>query len=301
MLMVFERDASLQAVGFGIVATSVTITGTGMPVPSAQRAGPGVLVRSDGLALQFDAGRATTLRLAALGLWPIDLDAVFVTHHHSDHVSGLEDLVMSRWIMDRLDRCPPLPILAPEGPATDFAERMLHHWEHDLAVRSAHTQRGTCPSYEVRSFEIEDLLVEVWSEGPVRVVAGPVRHEPVAAAVGYRIETADGVVAVSGDTLVCGEVAALAEGADVLVYEAMRFDLIRKLPDYLHFVLDYHADTVLIGAQAQALGIPTLVLTHLIPEPVTEEDRQGFADDIRRGGYGGEVVVADDLARVLLE
>lgn len=269
-----------------------------MPVPSADRAGPGVLVRSGGLALQFDAGRATTLRLGALGLTPIDLDAVFVTHHHSDHVSGLEDVVMSRWIMDRLDEHPPLPIVAPAGPATDFLERMLDHWEHDLAVRSAHTERGTHPGYEVKPYEVGNSLVEVWSEGQARVIAGPVRHEPVTPAVGYRIETPDGTVAISGDTLVCPEMAALAEGADVLVYEAMRFDLIRARPDYLHFVLDYHADTVLIGAQAQELGIPTLVLTHLIPEPVTEEDRQGFEDDVRRGGYTGRVVVADDLTTV---
>lgn len=280
--------------------TSVTITGTGMPVPSPDRAGPGVLVRSGGLALQFDAGRATTLRLAAVGVTPVDLDAVFVTHHHSDHVSGLEDLVMSRWIMDRLDELEPLPILAPRGPTTDFLERMLDHWEHDLAVRSAHTERGTYPGYQVRPFEVGDSLVEVWAEGQVRVMAGPVRHEPVTPAVGYRIETPDGVVAISGDTLVCPEMATLAEGADVLVYEAMRFDLIRARPDHLHFVLDYHADTRLIGAQAQELGVKHLILTHLIPEPTTEEARQGFADDIRNAGYDGHLTVARDLSAVTL-
>ena len=271
-----------------------------MPVPSPDRVGPGVLVRADEAALQFDAGRATTMRLAALGVTPVDLDAVFVTHHHSDHVSGLEDLVMSRWIMDRLDEVPTLPILAPEGPATDFLDRMLDHWEHDLAVRSRHTERGTHPGYEVRHFEVGDGLIEVWSQGKARVIAGPVRHEPVVPAVGYRIETPDGIVAISGDTLVCREMAVLAEGADVLVYEAMRFDLIRARPDHLHFVLDYHADTLLIGAQAQELEIPTLVLTHLIPEPVTDEDRQGFVDDVRRGGYTGRVIVADDLTSVNL-
>ena len=271
-----------------------------MPVPSPDRAGPGVLVRSEGVVLQFDAGRATTLRLAAVGISPVDLDAVFVTHHHSDHVSGLEDLVMSRWIMDRLDELPRLQTLAPAGPASDFLKRMLDQWEHDLAVRSSHTERGTRPGVEVIPFEIREGLVEVWSKGSIRVMAGPVRHEPVTPAVGYRIETSDGVVAISGDTLVCPEMTALAEGADVLVYEAMRFDLIRARPEHLHFVLDYHADTLLIGAQAEELGTPILVLTHLIPEPVSEEDRQGFADDVLRGGYTGRVIVADDLATITL-
>ncbi len=257
-------------------------------------------MQSNGVTLQFDAGRATTMRLAALGVSPVDLDAVFVTHHHSDHVSGLDDLVMSRWIMDRLDEAPALPIVAPEGAAVDFLERMLDPWEHDLAVRSAHTERGTNPGYTVRPFQAGDGLIEVWSLGNVRVIAGPVRHEPVASAVGYRIETPDGLVAISGDTLVCPEMAALAEGADVLVYEAMRFDLIRARPDHLHFVLDYHADTRLIGAQAQESGVKHLILTHLIPEPTTDEARQGFADDIRDAGYDGCLTVAHDFSAVTL-
>ena len=257
-------------------------------------------MQSGEVAVLFDAGRATTMRLAGLGLSPVNLDAVFVTHHHSDHLSGLEDLVMSRWIMDRLDETPPLPILAPAGPAVEFLERMLDHWEHDLAVRSNHTDRHTRPATEVGSFEVTEGVAEVWSGGDIGVMAGPVCHEPVTPAVGYRIETPDGVVAITGDTLVCQKVAALATDADVLVYEAMRFDLIRTRPEHLHFVLDYHADTVLIGGQAQELKIPTLVLTHLIPEPTTAEDRQGFVDDVRRGGYEGNVIVAEDLTTIRL-
>ena len=268
-----------------------------MPVPSPDRAGPGVLVQSGGVALQFDAGRATTMRLAALGVSPVDLDAVFVTHHHSDHVSGLDDLVMSRWIMDRLDQAPAVPILAPEGPATDFLERMLDPWEHDLAVRSEHTERGTHPRLRSEALpgwrRLDRSLVS--GECSSRM-AGPVRHEPVTPAVGYRDRDAGR----RGGRQwrhpgVSERRRMLAEGADVLVYEAMRFELIRARPDHLHFVLDYHADTLLIGAHAQELGIPTLVLTHLIPEPVTDEDRQGFVDEVRRGGFTGQVIIAEDL------
>ena len=114
------------------------------------------------------------------------------------------------------------------------------------------------------------------------------------------METPDGVVAISGDTLVCDEVAVLATGADVLVYEAMRFSEIRKVPEHRRFILDYHADTVLIGAQAEALGVPTLVLTHLIPAPTCDADEQVFVGDVRSGGYTGEVVVASDLTSVTL-
>ena len=63
------------------MTTSVTITGSGTPIPSPDRAGPGVLVQCGDVNLQFDAGRSTLMRLAAMGVWPGQLNGVFVTHH----------------------------------------------------------------------------------------------------------------------------------------------------------------------------------------------------------------------------
>lgn len=282
------------------VATTVIITGTGCPVPSAERAGPGVLIRADELALQFDTGRSTVQRLAGAGLWPTDLDAVFLTHHHSDHVVGLADVVLTRWVMDRTDGAEALPIVAPMGPTSEFAQRVLDGWEADIDVRRSHGGRRTSPTFVVEAFDVPTTPTEVWASDGVRVLSIGVRHEPVPGAVGYRIETPAGIVAVSGDTRVCEEVAMLAEGADVLVYEAMRFEPIEALPAQRRFILDYHADTRLIGRQAAELGIETLVLTHLLPVPETETDKRAFADDVRAAGFRGNVIVADDLESVSL-
>ncbi len=278
--------------------TELIITGSGTPIPSAGRAGPGALVKRGELALQFDAGRSTVQRLAGVGIWPTQLSALFVTHHHSDHLTGLQDVVLTRWTMDRLDDLPPLPIIAPAGAASEFVERMLVPWTADIEVRLAHTGRSRGPTIDLVSFDVPDRPTEVWSSGDVRVMAGQVRHEPVFPAVGYRIEGPEGVVVISGDTLVCDEVAELAEGADVLVYEALRFACFDGLPARRTFILDYHADTRLIGAQARDLDVKTLVLTHLIPEPMGPDDVQAFVDDIRAGGFEGDLVVADDLDRV---
>jgi ribonuclease Z len=280
--------------------TTVTITGTGCPIPSADRAGPGVLVRHGEIALQFDAGRSSVQRLAGCGLWPNQLSAVFVTHHHSDHLTGLQDIVLTRWVMNRRQADPPLPIVAPEGPSVDFVNRMLDAWDHDIAVRNEHTGRTDSPTPDVIGFELPTEPTEVWSHADVMVSAMQVRHEPVHPAVGYRIDTPDGRIAITGDTLVCDEVAMLAEGANVLVYEAMRFEFFDGMPERRRFVLDYHADTRLIGRQAAELGVETLVLTHLIPEPTTDTEKQAFVDDVRGGGFEGELIVADDLATVTL-
>jgi len=282
------------------VATSVVITGTGSPVPSPDRAGPGVLLTVGDRALQFDVGRSTVQRLAGAGLWPTDLDAVFLTHHHSDHVVGLADLVLTRWVMDRTDEAPALPIVAPAGPSARFAAGVLTGWEDDVEVRRSHSGRATSPAVDVIAFPTPVKPTEVWVGDGVRVLAAGVRHEPVSGAVGYRIETADGVVAVSGDTRVCEEVSWLASGADVLVHEAMRFEPIEALPAHRRFILDYHADTRLLGRQAAEIDVGTLILTHLLPVPETESDKEAFAREIRAGGFTGRLIVADDLNSVSL-
>jgi ribonuclease Z len=282
------------------MATDIIITGTGNPAPSPDRAGPGCMVRHGDTALQFDAGRGTVQRMVGAGTGPVRLSAFFATHHHSDHLVGLPDLVMTRWIMDRVDGGTALPIVVPEGPCVDFVNRMLDPWEHDLAVRQEHTGRTTGPDFDLVGFPYPSTPTEVWSAGDVRVLAGQVRHEPVHPAVGYRVETPDGAVAITGDTLVCDEVAELADGVDVLVYEAMRFSVIEAEPPYRHFILDYHADTRLIGVQAAELEVDTLILTHLIPAPTTDEDRAGYEADIRAGGFTGNLIVADDLATVTI-
>ncbi len=274
---------------------TVTITGSGCPIPDADRAGPGVLVRCGDVALQFDVGRSTVSRLVAAGLWPGQVRAVFLTHHHSDHMMGLPDLVLTRWVMDRSDSLAPLEIVAPVGPAERFAERMLEVWADDISARLVHNGRSGQPRPVVRGFEAAPTVSEVWSCDDLVVTAVAVHHEPVVPAVAYRVDTPAGSVAISGDTIVCDEMADLARGVDVLVYEAMRFEPIEALPEDRRFILDYHADTRLIGVQVAELAVPTLVLTHLIPAPDSEAERAEFVSDIRSGGYQGDVVVADDL------
>lgn len=282
------------------MATTVTTTGTGTPIPNPDRAGPGTHVRCGDIQLQFDAGRSTVLRLEQMGVSVNELSAVLLTHYHSDHLSGLTDLLLTHWVMDWHDDFGPLDVVAPTGHTTDFVDAMFAIWEQDLAVRAHHNGRAPEPKVTAVGFDVPDSPTEVWSRGDVRVLAGQVRHEPVEGAVGYRVETPDGVVAISGDTRVCDEMAELAAGADVVVYEAMRMDRIMERPPDKRYIMEYHADTRLIGAQAQELQIPTLMLTHLIPAPLTELEREDFVNDVRDGGYTGEVIVCDDLTSVTL-
>ena len=200
------------------MSTTVTITGTGTPLATADRAGAGVLVTHGDTHLQFDAGRATVTRLLAAGSSPAALTALFLTHYHSDHLIGLQDVVLSHWTMDVYDEFSSFELFAPNGHTTDFCEKMLDIWHEDLSVRSLHNMRAPQPKMTLHGFDAPATPEVVWSNGDVRVLAGEVRHEPIENAVGYRVETPDGVIAISGDTRVCDEVAALAKGADIVVY-----------------------------------------------------------------------------------
>ena len=285
------------------MATQVVLTGTGVPHPRPGRAGPGCLVRHGDVALQFDAGRATVVRLMEAGAPPHALSALFVTHAHSDHVVALADVAMTRWVQQQLAATGPLPIVAPEGAPARFVARMLEPYDDDISWRTGHTGSAP-PEVDLTAFAVPSTPEEVWAsaDGVVRVLAVGVHHEPVPDCVAYRVETPDGVVVISGDTRVCAEVGDLAVGADVLVHEACRTTALAEAIAGTTYetIFSYHADTVPLGALAQRSGVPHVVLTHLIPPPDIPEQVEGFAQDLRDGGYRGTITVGEDLTTVTL-
>ena len=271
----------------------VVLTGTGVPVPDPERAGAGTLVELDGVRLQVDAGRGTVMRLTGSMTPVADLDAVLLTHHHSDHLTGLADLVLTRWIAGAHRTT----IVAPEGPTAVFAAGVLDQWHDDVAVRIAHADHDGPPAVDVVAFAAPATPVEVWRAGAVTVTAVAVHHEPVLPAVAYRIDGPSGSVVVSGDTVVCAEVEALAAGADVLVHEVrLRSFAEAVVGTHYEAIAAYHADAVDLGAAAERAGVGRLVLTHFIPPPT--DGYQPFVDEVRRGGFTGELVAGPDLTSV---
>lgn len=282
----------------------VIVTGTGTPNLHAHRAGPGVLVRVSQRGrttnLQFDAGRGTVMRLTGAGVRPEDLTALFITHHHSDHLMDVQDVVLTRWILG--ESAGPLPLVTPEGPTSRFVARMLEPWEEDIAVRTAHMFRAAGPEIDHHSFSPSQEPTVVWEMDRVTVSAVAVAHDPVVDAVAYRVTTPFGSVVISGDTAVCRQVEELAQGADVLIHEALRTSLLGRgeRGKFTENLVSYHADTAELGAMAKRLGVPHLLLTHLIPQPKTDEEAQAFADDVRAAGYDGDVRVCSDLDSVTI-
>lgn len=270
----------------------VTLLGTGSPIPDPNRAGPATLVRAGGLTLLFDCGRGVLMRLAAVGVLPLGLHRVFLTHLHSDHVVDFNDLLTTRWAMSPVPS--PLPVTGPPGTAA-LAERTLEMLRDDIAYRLAHHTENL--RWEPGCDVAEVLDGDALAEAGVEVTAAPTDHRPVAPTVGYRVEHDGRVVAIAGDTVPCEGLDRLCREADVYVQTVVRPDLIRQIPSpRLQDVLDYHSSVEDAGRTAARNGVHTLVLTHLVPPPGPGAEQEWI--DQAAAVFDGEVVVAADLTTV---
>jgi len=267
----------------------VVVLGSGTPNPDPDRAGSALaIVGSDGWVL-VDCVRGATQRALAAGLDLHELVAVFLTHHHSDHLSDLSTLAIARWAAGCGE---PLRVVAPSGPCIAFAEHCLDPFDDECFRLQSAPAAGPRPQIEVVAFDASDELQSVVDHHGWYVSTILVQHHPVEPAVGYRIERDRVAIAVSGDTAVCDGVRRLAVDVDVLVHEAL---LSSRVSGRL---LEWNASARSVGELAAATGPRTLVLTHLIPAPMSNADEAAYLDEVRDGGFAGVTLVARDLLRI---
>ena len=185
-------------------------------MPSPDRAGPATLVRAGAVNLLFDCGRGVIMRLAGAGVPPPALTAVLLTHMHSDHVTDLNDVITTRWVMSPLPL--PLQVFGPVG-ARALVDATLAMLSFDVTYRIAHhADLNEPPKVEVTELEPGDTF----ALGDVMVTAQATDHAPVAPTLGYRIEHAGVVAAIAGDTVPCPGLDALCADADIYVQTVIR-------------------------------------------------------------------------------
>ena len=219
----------------------VVLLGTGTPNPDPARCGSGVAVVAGDRWLLVDCGPGVAQRVLQAGLDLGRLDAVALTHHHSDHVSDLASLAIARWVAGAPS---PLRVIAPKGPCSRFAHGCLNGFEDEAFYSQAAAGSPIRPFVAVIEFEPTQALTVVLDESGWSVSATLVDHHPIEAAVGFRIAVDDRVVAISGDTAVCSGVELLADSADILIHEAARSD--RSSPQ----LLDWNASAFSVGVLA---------------------------------------------------
>jgi ribonuclease Z len=273
--------------------TRVVMLGTGTPNPDPDRSGPAVAIIAGGRPYLVDCGPGVVRRAAAAHRAGVDalemprLSRLFVTHLHSDHTAGLADLILTPWVLGREE---PLEVYGPPG-IQSMVEHVLQAYAEDIELRLHGSQPQNPTGIEVRTHEIE--AGEVYRDQHVTVMAFAVPHGEWKHAFGYRFDTADRSIVISGDTTPSDAVVEACSGCDVLIHEVYaKTGWDRRTADWQAYHARAHTSGVELGELAARARPKLLVLYHqLLWQGATEQD---LLAEIRQN-FDGEVISAKDL------
>lgn len=266
----------------------VFLCGTASPLvaPGHAQACVAVLAGEDLYLVDAGMGAAGTFAFSGESLVP--LRAVLLTHFHSDHITGLPDVNLNSWVAGRRQ---PLQVVGPLGVgrvvagfneafALDYGYRVAHHGAAMLPLELAVLEARTVAA---------DVVLD---QGGLVVTAFPVDHAPVAPAFGYRFDYRGRSVVVSGDTLVTDSLRTAAQGADLLLHDALSLPIVRALEEgaraagqlrlakIMADIPSYHAHAAQLGELAASAGVRQLALYHFVPAPRNLLMRQVFRRDL---------------------
>ena len=198
--------------GPAAATTKIILLGTGTPYPDPSASGPATAIVVGERLFLIDAGPGVMRRLKAAGLPVNGVEALFVTHLHSDHTLGYPDLIFTSWVMGRRT---PLQAYGPHG-LRRMTDHLIAAYSEDIQIRTYGLERETPNGYRVAVHEIQPGVV--YERDGVRVRAIPVLHGSWKEAYAYRIDTPDRSVLISGDTRPSAALVSAAKGVDVLIH-----------------------------------------------------------------------------------
>ena len=258
----------------------VASCGSGTPLPDQTMAGACTAVIAGGRLFVFDMGDGAPETMMRMGLDISRVEALFLTHFHSDHIAGLGSLVMGQG--SGKGKSAPMRLYGAQGVeqiadgfnsafAFDHAYRVEHHPKLKASVSALSLEPHAFEAPAERSFPV------VYQSNGVTIRAFAVPHGPVRPAIGYRIEYDGMAVVISGDTEASDNLVAAAKGADLLVHEALNPQMVaiieqearahgqQALATVMHDIPSYHATPVEAAEAASSAGVKALAYTHMIP------------------------------------
>lgn len=273
----------------------LVVLGTGTPNADPERSGPALAIVRGERSYLVDAGPGIVRRASAAAsrhgvtaLQPKQLRVLFLTHLHSDHTVGLPDVILSAWT---LERDVPLEVYGPPGTKA-MVEHLLAAYAADIRNRIDGLEPANETGWRVNVHEIAPGMV--LDDGNVRVHAFAVPHGDWELAFGYRFESAERSIVISGDTRSSDAVVAACNGCDVMaheVYSAERF--VARPPEWQRYHRNAHTSTVELAALAVRARPKQLVLYHQL---FWGTDDAGLMRELRAAGYTGTLDSARDLA-----
>lgn len=281
----------------------VTLLGTGDPIPRIDRFGPATLVQVGGQELLFDVGRGASQRLVQMGLALSQLDGIFLTHFHSDHVNGLPDLWMTGWIPPPFGRRKEnFEVWGPVG-----TESMLKHLEKAFELNTEIRIPDELLPREgiiTKAHEFDKNGV-VYSKDGVIVTAFAVDHgEHIKPAYGYRIDYQGRSVVISGDTRYDENLIKAAKGADLVIHEvALASEELLASSEQFRRIVAHHTTPEEAGIVFAKIKPKLAVYTHLVmlsSATIPEAPLESLITRTRTN-YDGPLVIGEDLMTFIVD
>ena len=281
--------------------TQVVMLGTGNPPADPDRSGPATAIVVDGTPylVDFGAGVVRRAKSAAVdkgiaGLDPVNLRVAFVTHLHSDHTVGYPDLILTPWVIGRRV---PLEVYGPTG-ITAMTEHILAAYQADFETRmkdrALYTVGAFREGHAVNAHEVKPGVV--YKDANVTVTAFATKH--AMESYGYRFDTPDRSIVISGDTNPTQATIDACRGCDILIHEVLTHDWLSRRQDFHAYAAAHHTTTTQLTELATKAKPGLLVLYHasLSIRPAVDNQRSTAATLLNEmAKYPGRVVVARDL------
>ena len=273
-------------------AIVVTLLGTGAPPPSMIRFGPSILVQAGTETLLFDAGRGCLQRLQQLAIPYSKINALFLTHLHSDHLVGLPDLWLTGWLVS--ERKVPLKVFGPSG-STDMVNNLRKAFAFDIHARESNNKAVDSGSKLLVKEMIQGI---VYDKNGVKVIAFKVDHYPNIPAFGFRIEYKGHSVVLSGDTRYSKNLINFAKGTDLLIHEVCNTSGIVNATDSKYHIVAHHVTIEQAAAIFNEVKPRLAAYSHITnPYRRTEDDILKRTKAI----YPGDTVLGEDLMNFTVE
>ncbi|MEO0983518.1 MAG: MBL fold metallo-hydrolase [Pseudomonadota bacterium] len=303
-----ERGLSRDLIGSLPDGLHVALCGTAGPMADPAREGPCTAVIAGARVFIVDVGGGTPRNLGVMGLPIGQIERVFLTHFHSDHIDGLGELLTLSWVGGV--KKTPTPIHGPQGVdrvvdgfnaayGLDAGYRTAHHGP---AVAPPSGHGGAAVPFQINSGLDAVVLID---EADLKVTAFAVGHSPVEPAVGYRFDYKGRSATISGDTIYSDNLVAVSKDVDLLVSEALSADMVALMRDAAAArgianlekifidIPDYHVSPAGAAEMAQAAGADMLALTHIVPALPSRYLNRAFLGEAR-AAFDGPIVVGED-------
>ncbi len=274
----------------------VTLLGTGTPIPRPDRFGPSTLIEAGDHTVLIDAGRGAAVRLFQLGVPIGRIDALLLTHFHSDHTVGIPDLWLTGWLSSYFgNRRRPFNVIGPVGTA-----KLMHHLEsayaHDIEIRVEDEKlEREHVAITVKEFDEDGVIHQT---GDLRVLAFTVDHgEAIKPAYGYRVEYQGRVAVISGDTRYNANVLRHGAGADLLVHEVAMAPPELLGQAHIQRIVNHHTSPQEAGRMFAQARPRMAALTHLVML-ASDTVAAPTIDELitaTRETYAGPLVIGEDL------